>query len=104
MKAKIPKQTEPEKLLEMKQEEKPLLTEGQKPEKKKEKILLKIPGFQNLHVLMKLRIAVMTIFLLSTIAVVLIFIIDFIFPAILLILSYILLIVLTIKLFLTKRL
>jgi hypothetical protein len=103
MKAKSPKQTESEKLLETKQEEKPLLTEGRKHETKKEKIPLRIPGFRNMPVLMKLRLAVLTIFLLSTIAVLLIFIIDFIYPALLLIISYILLFVLVMKLFLTKR-
>jgi hypothetical protein len=104
MKTKLPKQNEPEKPLLAKQEEKPLLTEGKKEEIKKEKRSLKIPGFHNLHVLTKLRVAVTTIFFLCTIAVILIFVTDFVIPAIILILSYILLFIFMIKLFMTKRL
>jgi hypothetical protein len=104
MKAKIPKQTESEKFLSTKQEEKPLLTEGVKKDVKKEKMSLKIPGFQNLHVLTKLRVAVTTIFFLCTLAVLLIFITDFVYPAFLLVFCYLLLFVLMVKLFITKRL
>jgi hypothetical protein len=104
MKTKILKQTEPEKPLLAKQDEKPLLTEGKKEEIKKTRISLKIPGFHQLSVVMKLRVVVTTIFLLCTIAVALVFVTDFVYPAILLILGYVLLFIFMIKLFLTKRL
>jgi len=108
MKTKTPKPVEPEKLPELKQEEKPLLTEGQqedlKQEVKKEKMTLRIPGFQHLPLLSKLRVIIGTIFMLCTLAVLLIFVIDFIYPAILLLLCYLLLFILTVKLFMIKRL
>jgi len=104
MKTKTSKPVESEKLPELKQEEKPLLTEGRPQEVKKEKMSLKLPGFQHLPVLSKLRIIVGTIFFLCTLAVLLIFVTDFIYPAILLLLSYLLILILAVKLFMIKRL
>lgn len=104
MKEKTLKQTESVTSSSTVQEERPLLTEGPKQREKKRRMTLKLPGFQNLPVLTKFRVAVTTIFFLCTFAVLLIFVTEFIYPAILLIISYVLLFIFMVKLFLTKRL
>jgi hypothetical protein len=89
-------------------ETKPVIKKLQKEPKnegtKKDSSLFQIPGFQQYSPLMKLRIAVSTIFVLCTIAMVLIFANGYVISAILLLLGYILLFILMLKLFRIKRL
>ena len=90
------------------QETKQVISRLQKEEKientKKERSLLQIPGFQQYSALMKLRIAVSTIFILCTIAMVLIFANGYMISAVLLLIGYVLLFILLFKLFTVKKL
>ena len=63
-----------------------------------------ITGFSQLSALMKLRVVVGLIFLLSTVAMVLAVVSDFFFAVLLILLSYLMVFILMIKLFLIKRL
>ena len=60
--------------------------------------------FDRLNVLNKLRLAVISIFVLSTLSMILIFVTDFIIPVFLILVSYIIVFVLMIKLLIIKGL
>ena len=69
--------------------------------KKKSQELMSI---RKMDTLMKLRLIVGSIFALSTLSIILVFITDFWLPVILILFSYIMLCVLTIKLFIIRKL
>jgi len=75
-----------------------------KVEKKKEIKLLEINSFANLNTLMKLRLIVTVIFLLSTLSILLVFIADFVIAVFLILISYLMVFVLMIKLLVIKKL
>jgi Flp pilus assembly protein TadB len=93
-----------EKDKETKQVGKKLQKEQNNTVPKRDSNLLQIPGLQQYSALMKLRIAVSTIFMLCTIAMILIFANGYIISAILLLVGYILLFILLLKLFRIKHL
>ena len=66
--------------------------------------LLEIKSLSNLNLLMKLRLVVIAIFLLSTLAIFLTFTSDFFIAVVMILTSYLMLFVLTIKLLITKKL
>ena len=70
----------------------------------KENKKIDLLSIDKLDALMKLRLIVGLIFILSTLSIVLVFITDSWIPVILILISYILVIVLTIKLFTIKKL
>ena len=70
----------------------------------KENKKIDLLSIDKLDALMKLRLIVGLIFILSTLSIVLVFITDSWIPIILILISYILVIVLTIKLFTIKKL
>ena len=72
--------------------------------KEKENKKIDLFSINKLDALMKLRLIVGLIFILSTLSIVLVFITDFWLPVILILFSYIMLCVLTIKLFIIKKL
>jgi len=72
--------------------------------KEKENKKIDLLSINKLDTLMKLRLIVGLIFTLSTLSIILVFITDFWLPGILILFSYILLLVLTIKLFIIKKL
>ena len=72
--------------------------------KEKENKKIDLLSINKLDALMKLRLIVGLIFTLSTLSIVLVFITDFWLPVILILFSYIMLCVLTIKLFIIKKL
>ncbi|MCK4366305.1 MAG: hypothetical protein KAW45_09650, partial [Thermoplasmatales archaeon] len=61
-------------------------------------------SIRKMDTLMKLRLIVGSIFALSTLSIILVFITDFWLPGILILFSYIMLCVLTIKLFIIRKL
>ena len=73
-------------------------------EKKKEKKSQELMSIRKMDTLMKLRLIVGSIFALSTLSIILVFITDFWLPVILILFSYIMLCVLTIKLFIIRKL
>ena len=75
-----------------------------KVKKKKEIKLLEINSFANLNTLMKLRLTVTVIFLLSTLSILLIFANNWVISAILILISYLMVFVLMIKLLVIKKL
>lgn len=72
--------------------------------KKREVKVMEIMSFPKLDVLTKLRLVVISIFILSTLSIILVFITDFVIPAILILISYITVFVLMIKLLIIKKL
>lgn len=75
-----------------------------KKEMKNNRKMFEIKSFSNLNLLMKLRLVVTVIFLLSTLAILLTFISDFFIAVVMILVSYLMLFVLTIKLLITKKL
>lgn len=75
-----------------------------KKEMKNNRKMFEIKSFSNLNLLMKLRLVVTVIFLLSTLAILLTFISDFFIAVVMILISYLMLFVLTIKLLITKKL
>ena len=75
-----------------------------KKEMKNKGKLLEIKSLSNLNLLMKLRLVVTAIFLLSTLAILLTFTSDFFIAVVMILTSYLMLFVLTIKLLITKKL
>ncbi len=73
-------------------------------EQKKEKKSQDLMSIRKMDTLMKLRLIVGSIFALSTLSIILVFITDFWLPVILILFSYIMLCVLTIKLFIIRKL
>ena len=73
-------------------------------EKKKEKKSQELMSIRKMDTLMKLRLIVGSIFALSTLSIILVFITDFWLPVILILFCYIMLCVLTIKLFIIRKL
>ena len=72
--------------------------------KEKKTRFLEIKSFSNLNTLMKLRLIVTVIFLLSTLSILLIFANNWVIPAILILISYLMVFVLMIKLLTIKKL
>lgn len=75
-----------------------------KEQKQKNQELFNLHFFSKLNILAKLRLVVITMFILSTLSMVLIFVTAFIIPAILIILAYIMMFVLMVKLLMIKHL
>lgn len=73
-------------------------------QKKKEENKFKIDIFTGINTLMKLRLIITLIFLLSTLAILLILVGDFVIAPILFFISYLLVLILMIKLFLVRNL
>jgi len=100
------------KLLKKKDQEKPPENKLDEPIPRKEDIvkttekrsMFQIPGFQQYSALMKLRVVVSAIFLLSTIGLILIFAGAWYISALLLLLGYIFLFILMFKLFRIRKL
>jgi hypothetical protein len=74
------------------------------PETTEKRNMFQIPGFQQYSALMKLRIVVSAIFLLSTIGLILIFVGAWYISAILLLLGYIFIFILMVKLLRIRKL
>ena len=72
--------------------------------KEKKTRFLEIKSFSNLNTLMKLRLIVTVIFLLSTLSILLIFANNWVISAILILISYLMVFVLMIKLLVIKKL
>jgi len=72
--------------------------------KEKKRKFLEIKSFSNLNTLMKLRLIVTVIFLLSTLSILLVFIADFVIAVFLILISYLMVFVLMIKLLVIKKL
>jgi hypothetical protein len=85
-------------------EEKTPLLEAHIETLEKQKRSLSIPGFSHHNTLLKLRIVVITLFVLLTLAILLIFANGYMISAVLILLGYILLFILMVKLFLIKKL
>ena len=80
------------------------LTEATEGEMKNERKMFEIKSFSKLNVLMKLRLVVTVIFLLSTCSILLVFVSDFFIAVVLILISYLMLFVLMIKLLFIKKL
>ena len=102
--AKLPKKKEQQIPIEPKKEDITPLLEEHRESPKKQKLSISIPGFQHLNALLKLRVAVSSLFVVYTLAILLIFANGWIISAVLILLSYVLLFVLMIKLFRIKKL
>lgn len=72
--------------------------------KKKRKTSLEIKMLSELDILMKLRLVVTSIFILSTVSIILVFISEFVISVVLILISYLLIFILMIKLLLIKKL
>ena len=101
---KIPKKKEQQMPIEPKAEDITPLLEEHRESPKKQKLSISIPGFQHLNALLKLRVAISSLFVVYTLAILLIFANGWIISAVLILLSYVLLFVLMIKLFRIKKL
>ena len=73
-------------------------------EKKKEKKLQELMSIRKMDTLMKLRLIVGSIFVLSTLSIILVFITDFVVSVVFILISYIMVFGLMIKLFIIKEL
>jgi len=73
-------------------------------EKKKEKKLQELMSIRKMDTLMKLRLIVGSIFVLSTLSIILVFITDFVVSVVFILISYIMVFGLMIKLFTIKEL
>ena len=71
---------------------------------KKESKILEMKSYKQLNTLAKLRIIIISIFVLSTLSIAMAFISDFVISVLLLLISYCLVFVLMIKLFIIKKL
>ena len=71
---------------------------------KKEVKFMELKSFTQLDVLTKLRLVVVSIFVLSTISILLVFVADFVISVILILIGYIMVFVLMIKLLIIKKL
>ena len=75
-----------------------------KKEMKNNRKMFEIKSFSNLNLLMKLRLVVTVIFLLSTLAFLLTFISDILIAVVMILISYLMVFVLMIKLLIIKKL
>lgn len=81
------------------------MKKGTKSKAKKKKIkTLEIDGIKKLDILTKLRLAVISIFVLSTLSILLVFVTGFVIPVFLVLISYVMVFVLMIKLLIIKKL
>ena len=104
MTAKLSKKKEQGSIITPVVEEKTPLLEAHIETPEKQKRSLSIPGFSHFNALLKLRIVVLTLFMLFTLAIILIFANGYMISAVLILLGYVLLFILMVRLFLIKKL